>query len=312
MYKKVIVIVLLVFLSSMAFCDSPDDMWNLFLKYPDSAERAELLIKIGALGKADRNIIDNINNYLVELNSLVSSGESVDYSMVSACITAIMELNDSSSYPVLFAAMCAGYPEVIASEAYGALDFIDGDLFRFLSGVITNNPPMEKFTAFKASINSIRLNVSERGQLAELALEQALAANEESADLTAMRYAAVLALTSFRWTRANALAIDHYYRIREDNLHGRVSKSRYIEAIACLGAVGNTDAALALGLQLGLINARAERTGAFDAEITLAVIQALGSIGANAVFDHLLHVNSISYPRYIRTAAREAIDRLKW
>jgi len=67
-----------------------------------------------------------------------------------------------------------------------------------------------------------------------------------------------------------------------------------------------------LGLQLGLINIRTERTGLFDSEVTLAIVQALGHIGDNAVFDHLLHISNLSYPEYIQAAAREAIDNLKW
>jgi hypothetical protein len=89
-------------------------------------------------------------------------------------------------------------------------------------------------------------------------------------------------------------------------------KSRLIEAIAFLGAVGNSEAALALGLQLGLINDRKEKTGFFDAGITLAIVQALGLIGDKAAFNHLLHASKLSYNENITLAAREAIDRLKW
>jgi len=316
---KRLLFALLVFLSPVVFGDSPDALWDRFLGHPDSKEKAELLVELSTSGRGNRNIINNVNNYLMEMNSLFSSGKNVDYMMVSAGISAIMELNDSSSYPVLFTAICAGYPEVITSEAYGALDYINGNLHQFLSGIIANNPPMEKFTALRAATSSRRLNVSERGQLAELALEQALAAgagsyaaSDGSADLTAMRYAAVSTLASLRWTRASALALNHYHLIREEYLRGNVPKNRFIEAIAFLGAVGNSDAALVLGLQLGLINARTERTGVFDSEITLAIVQALGQLGSNAVYDQLLYVSSMPYPGYIRSAARDAIDSLKW
>jgi hypothetical protein len=108
------------------------------------------------------------------------------------------------------------------------------------------------------------------------------------------------------------LAIRHYYRVQAEYLRGIAPKYRLIEAITCLGAVGNSDAALALGLQLGLINARTVNTGVFDADITLAIVQALGHIGYNAAFDYLLHASNLSYGENITSAAREAIDRLKW
>lgn len=289
-----------------------DELWQLFLEYPDSETKADILVALGMRGKGNQSITGKINNYLMELNTSFNFGMSVDYLMVSASITAIMELDDSSSYPVLFAVLYSGYPEVITSEASGALNFINGNLKQFLSVVIERNTPMEKYIAFKTGINSERLGASERGQLASLSLEQALASDRENVDLTAMRYAAVLELTSLGWTSACPLAVRHYYSVREDFLKNAVSKNRFIEAVTCLGAVGDSQAAVILGLQLGLINERTERTGIFDEEITLAIVQALGQIGYNAVFDQLLDVNNLSYPEYIKIAAREAVDRLKW
>jgi len=287
-------------------------LWRLFSVYPDDRTGAEILVAMGVLGKGNQTITRNINNYLIEKNEVFRSGRNVDYSMISACIAAIMELGDSSSYPALFASICAGYPEVISSEAYGALELINGNLYKFLSEVIGNNSPDEKFAAFRAGVNSERLRLWERGQLAELALDQALAAEDDNADMTAMRYAAVLALTGYRWTRANSSVIRHYYRVQADLLTGAASMERLIEAIACLGAVGNSQAALILGLQLGLINARMETTDFFDAGITLAIVQALGLIGDNAAFDHLLSVKNLPYPENITAAAEEALERLKW
>ena len=287
-------------------------LWRLFSVYPDERMGAEILVAMGVLGKGNQTITGNINNFLMEKNEVFRSGSSVDYSMISACIAAIMELGDSSSYPALFASICAGYPEVISSEAYGALELIHGNLYRFLSEVIENNPPDEKFAALRAGVNSERLNLWERGQLAELALEQTLAADDDNADITALRYAAVLALTGFRWTRANASAIRHYYRVQADFLSDAVSRERFIEAIMCLGAVGNSQAALILGLQLGLINERMESTNFFEADITLAIVQALGLIGDNAAFDNLLSVKNLTYPENIIAAAEEALGRLKW
>jgi len=287
-------------------------LWKLFSEYPDDRTGAEILVAMGVLGKGNQTITENINNYLMEKNDVFRSGSNVDYSMISACIAAIMELGDSSSYPTLFASICAGYPEVISSEAYGALELIHGNLYQFLSGVIENNPPDEKFAAFRAGVNSERLRLWERGQLAELALDQALSAEDDNADMTAMRYSSVLALAGYRWTRANSSVIRHYYRVQADFFSGAASMERLIEAIACLGAVGNSQAALILGLQLGLINARMESTAFFDADITLAIVQALGLIGDNAAFDHLLSVKNLSYPENITAAAEEALERLKW
>ena len=289
-----------------------DDLWRFFIANPNSAASGEILITLGIVGRGNRSIIDNLNNYLMGRNLLFKSGFDVDYAVVSACILAIMELGDSSSYHALFSAYSTGYPEVISSEAYGAMEVIPGNLHQFLLSVIWNNPPDEKLAAFRAATSSSRLGVPELGQIAELALEQALAATEYNINLNVMRYEAVRALTALRWTRANPLAIRHYYRVQSDYLQENVPKERFTDAIACLGAVGNSQAALVLGLQLGLINARMESNGIYDPEITLAIVRALGHIGDNAAFDHLLHISNLSYGENIKAAAREAIENLKW
>jgi len=324
MNKKIFFIFLLVFSASLIFSDPQDEnidisnindpsaLWKLFLESPDSKTGVDICIKLGNLGKGNRGIIDNLNSYLMGKNLLFKSGETVNYTLVSACISAIMDLGDNSSYPALFSVLYVGYPEVIASEAQGALEVIPGNLYQFLVNIIYSNSPEEKFAAFRMGTNSDRLNVSQRGQLAELALEQGLNTDDENIDLTIMRYSAVLLLTQLRWTRANALAIKHFYRVQNDYLQNTVPKERYIEAIACLGAVGNSDATSILGLQLGLINDKTERTGSFDADITMAIVQALGNIGYNAAFDQLLYVENLSYTEDIQAAAREAVDRLKW
>jgi len=255
---------------------------------------------------------DNFNNFLMESSRSFRAGAAVNYTEVSACISAIVELGDSSSYQALFSVVNAGFPEVISYEALGAMDVIPGDLFLFLRNVILSNSYDEKLAAFRAGITSNRLSIYERGQIAELALEQTLNADEDNIDLDTLRYSAVLALTQMRWTRAGPLAIRHYYRVQAEFLRYAVHKERFLEAIAFMGAVGNSQAAFVLGLQLGLINANTERTGYFDAEITKAIIQALGFIGDNAAFDHLLQVSNLSYTEDIQAAAREAIDSLRW
>ena len=289
-----------------------DDLWRYFLANPDTEAAVDIIITLGIVGKGNRVIIDNLNNYLTARNYLYRSGSHVNYSIISACILAIMELGDSSSYQALFSAYCSGYPELITSEAFGAMDLIPGNLHQFLLNVLWNNPPDEKLAAFRAGAISARLNISERGQLAELALEQSLAAAEDNLSLNVMRYSAVITLTQLRWTRANSLAIRHYYRVQNDFHYNASLKERYLEAVNCLGAVGNSQSALVLGLQLGLINARMESTGHYDSEITLAIVRALGNIGDSAAFDQLLSINNLLYSDQIQAAAREAIENIRW
>lgn len=290
-----------------------DTLWQLFLNYSDSSTGIEIIVTIGKLGTENSRIIQNINSYLIQQNKLYRMGVIVNYPLISACITAILELGDSSSYPALFDVICSDFPEVIASEASGAMELIPGNYRQFLVNVIENNPPEEKLAALREGVDSKRLSAPECGQLAELALEQSFAPGGTggNTDLSALRYAAIAALIPLRWQASN-LVVRHYHLVQDDFQSGAVPKERFLEAIACLGASGNSDAALALVLRLGLINARTEKTGSYDEDITLAIIRALGLIGDKAAFSHLISIRYLPYTANIQAAAREALDRLKW
>jgi hypothetical protein len=212
--------------------------------------------------------------------------------------------------------MTAGYPDAIVMEASSTLEAIPGNYKQFLIEVMRRNPPAEKLAAFRAGARNRSFTDLERGELAEIALEISLdpaPINPESeAIYLDLRYLSVPVLTELKWTRATTLATKHFYRARIDYENGVVPKGRFLEAISCLGAMGNSEAAQVLALQLGFLNSRMERDGAFDEAVVFAIINALGALGDKSSFDYLLYISYLSYPEYIQTAARDALNRLKW
>jgi HEAT repeat protein len=295
---------------------SVDTLWQIFSVYHDSLTRVEVLGALAALGKGNAPLVEELNRFLADQNSRYRSGMSPDYPTLSACISALGALGDASSFPALFSAMIAGYPDAMVREVAKALGSVQGDYKQYLIDVIRNNPPAEKLAAFRAGLNAGRFGPAEQGQLAEIALETALGLSpgnaEGEAAVSALRYSAVAALTELQWTWASSLAIKHFYRVQTDAQNGAVPRERLVEAINCLGAMGSSDAAQALALQLGLLNSQTERNGVFDEAVTLAVVRALGTIGDKAAFDHLLYISYLSYPEHIQAAAREALAHLKW
>jgi HEAT repeat protein len=295
---------------------SADTLWTVFSSYPDPFSRVEILKALALLGKGNARIVENINQYLENQNRLFRSGLSPDYPSLSACIWALAQLGDSSSFPALFAAFTSGYPNNLSQEALRALDSLSGDYKQFLIDVIRNNPPPDKLAAFNAGANSGRFSPGEQGQIAESALEQSLVFSsgnpEEAAAMTALRYASVLIIGRLQWTGAASLVIRHFYRVQTDYQGGNAPRERFMEAVSCLASMGSSEAAQALALQLGLINAQTEKTGTFDTAVVLAHVEALGAIGDKSAFDHLLYISYLPYPDHIQAAAREALTRLKW
>jgi HEAT repeat protein len=295
---------------------SVDILWKIFLAYRDSLTRPEALKALAQLGRGNREVVENLNQYLANQNNLHRSGMSPDYPTLSACIAALAVLGDSSSFPVLFSALIAGYPSNITQETAGALGSIQGDYKQYLIDVIRKNPPAEKAAAFQAGLGNDHFGSAEKGQLAETALELGLALSSGSGEgdpsVSRLRYTAVSTLTRLQWTSASPLVIKHFYGVQADYQNGQAPRERLVEAIECLGAMGSSDAAQVLALQLGFLNSQTERSGEFDDTVTLAVVKALGSIGDKSAFDYLLYISYLSYPEHIQAAAREALNQLKW
>jgi HEAT repeat protein len=295
---------------------SVDTLWKVFLAYRDSLTRVEVLRALALLGKGSGQLVENLNQFLANQNNLYRSGMAPDYPTLSACISALSGLGDGSSFPVLFSAMIAGYPDSITREASEALASIEGDYKQFLIEVIRKNPPAEKLTAFREGNYNKKFTDSERGELAQIALEVSLDLFPDSTEgetaVSNLRYASVQLLTELKWTRAVSLAIRHYYRVQTDYANGLASKAQFSEAIACLGAMESSEAAQVLALRLGFINSQMERINEFDEVLTLAIVKALGEIGDKIAFDYLLYIAYLTYPESIQIAAREALNHLKW
>ena len=295
---------------------SLDTLWAIFLDCEDPQVRTNILNVLGSLGKGNAQVVQNLNQYLDGKTRLFHSGIETDSRPALACVAALARLGDPAAFPALFTALVEPVPETLAHQAAAALEAIRGNHKQFFLERIRKGSPAEKKAAIAFVAHSGRFSPAERGQLAEAALEQGLAyfpgSAGENAQLSETRYAAALLLTGLRWTRGSDPAIRHFYRVQADFQQGDASRERFLEAVACLGVMDSPDAALALGLQLGLFNARIEQTGEYDEDITLAVVQSLGAIGDKSAFDYLFYIRYLEYPEHIQAAAKEALNRLRW
>jgi HEAT repeat protein len=301
---------------SSAYKPSIDTLWKVFSAFRDSQTRSNALEALAVLGKGNAGVVENLNQYLANQNSLYRSGMNLDFVTLSACISALAGLGDSSSFPVLFSAFVSGYPDNISREISGALESIDGNYAEFLLGVIQKNPAREKLAALRAGLASERLSSAEQGELAMNSLETAIGIPTGNSDsgiaIGALKSLAAKTLADMKLSRASPAMVKYFYQVQEDYQAGLVSKDQLLEAIGCLGAMGTSEAAQALALQLGFYNSQTERTGEYDEEVVLALVGALGNTGDKIAFDYLLYVGYLDYPESIQSAARDSISRLKW
>ncbi|MHC6204065.1 hypothetical protein ACYULU_12830 [Breznakiellaceae bacterium SP9] len=295
---------------------SIETLWRVFQTYEDSLTRVEVLNALSVLGGGNAQLTGRLNQYLANQTSLYRSGVNVDIPIVTACIQALASLGDASSFSVLFSAMTAEYPSIVGEAATQALKNIKGDLKQFLLDVLKKNPPLDKLYAYRVGVHNEKFTELERAELAQTALEISLADYSGSYDnmnaLRELRYLTIPVLTQYKWSRASPQVIKHYYKVQADFADRLASQEHFLEAIRAVGAMGNSEAAQLLALQLGFFNSQTERNASVDTAVTLAVINALGEIGDKIAFDYLLYISYLSYPEQIQNAAKEALNQLKW
>jgi hypothetical protein len=303
-----------------AYDKAIDDLWALFQGYKDTDVRAAAITALGATGVGESRVAENLNSFLASQNSLFRSGAQPEYPALEACIDALGQLGDGSSFPVLFSAYVAGYAPEIAAKAAAALGSIKGDYRGYLLGVVAKNPPLDKSAAYAAGMANPNFADDDRGEIAEGAMGAALAATAQSASfspveiqaLRELRLSAARELQALKWQKASPLAVEHFRLVQADYAKGAASKKDFLEAIACLGAMGSTEAAQTLALYLQLINAQTEQGSPYDEDILLASINALGELGDKSAFDYLLQVGYLQYSEAVKRAAKDALLKLRW
>jgi hypothetical protein len=303
-----------------AYGKAVDQLWALFQGYIDQDVRSAAITALGLAGVGESRVAENLNAFLASQNSLFRSGAQPEYPSLAACIDALGSLGDGSSFPVLFSAYVAGYSPALVAKAAKALGSIKGDYRGYLLRVIAKNPPLEKAAAYAAGMDNPNFSDDDRGELAEGSLSAALSATAKSSAfspveiqaLRALRLTSVKELRALKWQKASAIVVSHFKLLQADYAKGAASKAEFIEAIDCLGAMGSTEAAQALAVNLQLINGQTEQGVPFDEEILLASIAALGELGDKTAFDYLLQIGYLQYSESIKRAAKEALVKLRW
>jgi hypothetical protein len=295
---------------------SINTLWNIFTSFLDASTRVEVLQALSVLAQGNGDFAENLFRFIISQNELVRVGGNPDYVTLSACITALGAMNDTSTIPILFAVIRAGHPDPIPAEAESLLERMPWDDEEYLIEVIRRGDYADKLAAFNIEVNRKTYTDAERGMIAEAALETDLdfsPGNEKGGrNLREMGYAAVRFIRDLRWNRAGPLVIRHFYRVRQDYEAGNASEEQFLEAISCLGAMGSPEAAEVLSPQLGYFNLKMEQRGECAVPVVLEVVNALGNLGDKIAVEPLLAISYLSYPEPIQNAAKEALGLLKW
>lgn len=303
-------------IKAVGYSDGRFSVWKLFQTDTSIEVRVSCLNALGVIGKGDKEIVQNLNLWLQSQNTVFQSGKIPDLPVIFACVRALGQIGDSSSFPILFSTSNLGFPEDVGRQAREALAAIPGDLKAMYLDVLQNSPLLEKREALRMALDSNRLSDADKDAIAEFALDVGLhtAATDaqEKAVSREIRFIAVKSLGERKWSKATPLAIEHFDNLLLEYDRGLADRRFLIEAIDALGSMGSHEAAVRLTQYLILLNSYTEKLQEFDGQIVQAVIESLGKLRDKASFDDLMYVQYLSYSGEIKKAARKALENLKW
>ncbi len=302
--------------AAIRFAPASTALWRLFQDDADTGIRVRTANALGIVAGGDPEAIDRLNRFLDGQNALFAAGKGADLQVVPAILRALGRLGDPSSFPVVFTAMVLGYSEETTAFARESLAAIRGDLRELLSNIVNIGRPAEKLQALQMGVASDRLGDKDKVALAmqglDVGLHTASAEPAVRASLRAMRVLAAATLRERAWQPASPLLIEHLDQSIAENDRGQIDKGSLLAAINALGSVGTHEAAVRLTQYLVLLNSYMEKGKGYDEQIVGAVIESLGQLADKVAFEDLVYTQYLGYSNAIRTAARAALDRLRW
>jgi hypothetical protein len=307
-------------IAKCAYTPAAENLWQLFLTFPDNVIRVEILRSLPALktsaGKDSGGnafaFTEKLNDFLTEQNSQYKEKTAPNINLLSALFETLGKIGDDSSYLPLFTS-CRTYSGALQAQAAKALYSIDGNFTVFLTKIIVDNPPEEKLEALKLIADHEGLSAEKKGILAEAALETALASpgeqknqNKKITDLS------VRLIGETKRISALPLVFKYYNQSMELFRNDPAQKQPLLDAISCLGFLKDSEAAKRLSLQLGIYNSRIIGIRPEEQDVTLAIISALGNLGYKVSRDSIYQASKLPWPQEIKDAAQIALKKLQW
>ncbi len=298
------------------FEDARTVVWKLFLMDADSNVRMKTLKALGVIAQGDKLIAKSLNEWLAEQTQSYKPGRDARASLLIRCVMTLGELNDESSFPVVFNVLHAGISRDLDTVCRRVLSQMKGDFKPLLLDRIEVGAITIKRDALVVALESDFLTDKEKGEVAEIAMKKALTtSSRDKNDLLALReikVRATQALDARSWSSATPLILEYFNQALPEYDKGLTGKTELLAIIHCLGNMNTHEAAQRLSVYLDFLNAYTDRTKVYDERIVLETVTSLGRLGDKVAFDYLMNVKFLNYSATIKTSADEAIKKLKW
>ncbi len=290
-----------------------NDLWRLFRSYEETTGRIQILNVLGDLASANEQTIDFMNAWVDTQNNLTIAGTRVDFQVLTAAVESLGRIGSASSFEAVLDVILVQYPDFVTETALTSLGSLDGEPLELATDVIISKSVSEKRAPFLFLMESDFLQDADKLELARRTLANALLLRPqelvEQEEARQVRFAAADVLRAGEYAEAAGEVIRHFNETVLEYDRDRIPKSRLLEAIATLGAMGTPEAATRLTDYLELLNTFTEIDRPYDTQVLLAVITNLAILDSPGSYNALFFTTLLeNYPRRVRDAAREAME----
>ncbi|MBN1409954.1 MAG: hypothetical protein JW969_03865 [Spirochaetales bacterium] len=293
-------------------------IWRLFEITTDMYISVRILEILPTIGKGDEYILKMVNRWIDIQNSQFQGGKPVDEHLLTLGLLVVKSFADGSSFPYAFKSSILGYTKITTQTAKETLFALKTDFKEQAINIIMNYTFIEKKRILEFSLETSALTDTQKGEIAQFALEVALKEiNSSKGDqkiAKQTRLVAVDGISKLEWDKAVDIVIEHHKRTRDEYTHGmfiKSSKSDLLESIACVGNLKAEKAAIALSNYLHQLNDYTETVKVADEQIVMVLLSSLGKIGNPLAYDDMKYVQFLNYTDIVKKTSRDALKNLK-
>ena len=285
----------------------------LFLRIQEESFQEACIRAFQNLKPTDTAFISELNGQFEALFYKSISGQAYSPSLLKAYAECLGSIGNRNSFQVLFKSLLQSNDESYKKTCTEAISKIKVDIFEELVTILEKRDIFSSWTAFEIAQGSSTISEYELAQITALSLSVALDTSNIQSQLgTQLIFKAIHLLTAHKWQHCTDLVVQYFHRLQTDFRRGNAHAMDLVTVINCMAVLRSKTSSNSLVVFLGLLNSDTEKGSAYNEQVVLAVIKALGELGDNNAFDYLVYVDYLNYSERIKQAARDSIARLKW
>lgn len=276
-------------------------------------------VRIASINRLINYIKESDENLVIAMNNFVSKAIEENHQaslLIDNVINGLAVIGNKTSFHLVYTAWKKNlWPQYSADIEDSLVKLSEKSLSETLK-IISSQSIKENSKFFTLLINSKNISEIFRTEIAEnllsFIINNAENLQESASDFLHLQFGSFRLLAENKWTRASRLAVENLKLSKKEFDAGLISEEQFVEVIKNSSKLSSSDVAKILSDFLSGFNGKTEKNEIPSEPVVLATIQTLGDLGDKTAFDNLLYVTYLNYSSKIKTAAKDALSKLKW